>query len=173
MIERKDYEKNANGCEGLTLRVISISLPEPLLQKIERVPPEHGYRGRSEVIRAALRPFLQNLEEERQMRGRVVATLTLRYSHDAAQRITQERHHYSDVIKSLTHTHTASGACLEILLLEGRVERIRSLVDSLRGRDGVQMAHVVYVDAVETPEGQPVHLGRPPSPGGFTPDRSG
>lgn len=134
-------------------RVISIALPPDLLDDLESLQSGDAYKGRSETVRAALRQFMNRLRTEAQASGTINATLTLHYAEDAASRITRVRHSFGDIIRTMVHNHDANGDCLEVLVLHGPAERVRLLVDTLRGREGINLAEAVLVERPPTPEG--------------------
>ncbi|RLM81042.1 ribbon-helix-helix protein, CopG family, partial [Halobellus sp. Atlit-38R] len=45
------------------MTVVSVSMPEELLERIDRFADEHGYTGRSEVVREASRNLLGEFED--------------------------------------------------------------------------------------------------------------
>ena len=45
------------------MTVVSVSMPEALLERIDEFATEHGYTGRSEVIREASRELLGEFED--------------------------------------------------------------------------------------------------------------
>lgn len=132
------------------MRVVSASLPESMVDEVDELAQEQGYSGRSEVFRAALRAFLAKTREEAQYEGEVTATLTLSYVEDAGEEINRRRHRHDPVIKTMMHDHTEEHGCLEVLVLEGRAEGIRSLADDLRGRQGVRSVELVWLPPVDS-----------------------
>ena len=47
------------------MTVVSVSMPEELLERIDEFSDEHGYTGRSEVVRDAARDLLGEFEDAR------------------------------------------------------------------------------------------------------------
>ena len=127
------------------MAVISVSLPDPLLESADRLIAEGGYSGRSELVRACLRDFIA-ANGAAPRAGPRSATVTLVYPEGCERHFSKLRHTYSDVIRTMMHGH-AEGSCMEVFVLEGRGERIQEFADSLRGtRDALQVA-LVYTDA--------------------------
>jgi CopG family transcriptional regulator, nickel-responsive regulator len=135
-------------------RVVSIALPPELLKELEELPSEEAYKGRSETVRAALHMFLNKLRSETKAQGHVSATLTVHYNEEAAPRITRVRHNFSDIIRTMVHNHDLHDDCLEVLVLDGPAERVRLLVDTLRGREGINLAEAVIIERPALPEGE-------------------
>lgn len=122
------------------LRVVSVSLPDSLLQKVDRSAQEHGYKGRSELVRAGIARLFQSFEEEKVLRGNMTCTVTLYYDHDVQSDVARLLHEHQPVIKSLVHNHLSEEECLEQVVLKGPGERIDRLINRLRALAGV---HVV------------------------------
>jgi transcriptional regulator, CopG family len=47
------------------MSVVSVSMPEELLERIDQFADDHGYTGRSEVFREASRNLLEEFEDKR------------------------------------------------------------------------------------------------------------
>jgi CopG family nickel-responsive transcriptional regulator len=47
------------------MSVVSISIPEALLKRIDEFADDHGYSGRSEVVREGTRTLLEEFQERR------------------------------------------------------------------------------------------------------------
>lgn len=124
------------------MAIVSISLPDPVLQKLDAAVEARGFAGRSEAVRASLRDFLKDPVERK---GRRAATLTLVYPEGQERRIAEIKHDHADVVKSMMHNH-AAGHCVEMILVEGDAADIRRLADRLRSRRETVLAEVVFTD---------------------------
>lgn len=127
------------------MAVVSISLPDPLLESADRLIEKRGFGGRSEFVRACVRDFIvANVEPE--VPGERSATVTLVYPEGCERQFTKLRHTFSDVLRTMLHGH-AEDSCMEVFVLEGPAPRIQAFADSLRGtRDALQV-NLVYTDA--------------------------
>lgn len=125
--------------------VISVSLPDTLLEQADTFLHARGYAGRSELVRAAMRDFLtrETSDEETGLRS---ATLTLLYPHGYERKIGEIRHEFTDIVRSMMHGH-ASDLCVEVFVLEGDAARIRRFADLLRAARDTRLVHVVHTDA--------------------------
>ena len=127
------------------MAVVSISLPDPLLESADRLIEKRGFHGRSEFVRACVRDFLA-ANAPADAPGKRSATLTLVYPEGKERQFSAVRHTYGDVIRTMIHGH-AGETCIEVFVLEGKAERLQALADSLRGaRDALQVA-LTYTDA--------------------------
>lgn len=126
------------------MRVVSVSLPEAMVDELDELSEEEPYSGRSEIFRAALRPFLQNRDQEARRSGSTTATLTLCYEEGVSEMVNRRRHEHGDPITTMVHSHISPDRCLEVLVLDGDTEDIRSLADELRGRRGIEQVKLVW-----------------------------
>lgn len=117
--------------------VISISLPEPLLQQLDQAIAREGFSGRSEALRAAVRAWIQR-SRERPAAGRISAVLSLTYPEEAEGEISALLHRSSGLIESMVHTHTPGRHCVTVLVLSGDAARLRELAGALEGRRDVE-----------------------------------
>lgn len=114
---------------GEVVEVVSVSLPADLLADLERVGAERGFKGRSELVRVALRQFAQETPE---LRGHVHGSITISYPHGKEARMSEVRHAFHDVVLSLMHTHCEKETCMDVLLVAGDAARISPLIEALR-----------------------------------------
>ena len=116
-----------------------VSLDETLLGEFDALCEKRGYPNRSEAIRDLIRKSL--VEEEWQDKDtEVAATLTLIYDHhrsDLAQRITAVQHEEHHMVITTLHVHLDHHNCLEVIVLKGKVEMIRSFAERLTSTKGV------------------------------------
>lgn len=146
------------------MEVVSVSLPADLLQDLERVAAARGFRGRSELVRVALRQFAQ---ETPAIEGHLHGSITIAYSHGREARISEVRHVYYDVVLSLMHTHCEAETCMDVLLVGGDAARILELVEALKRQRDVRRCVFVPVHAAE-PAAEPPRSPTNPGPGRFT-----
>jgi CopG family nickel-responsive transcriptional regulator len=124
---------------GKTIR-FGVSLDSELLEKFDRLCEEKCYQTRSEAIRDLIRNTLVQKEWE-DTDKEIAGTLTLVYDHhrsDLAQRLTEMQHDAHNVILSALHVHLDHHNCLEVLVLRGPGETVRTLGQKLISTKGVK-----------------------------------
>jgi len=86
--------------------VISISLPESLLGEVEKKVEKHGYAGRSDLAREALRSFIEEFDVDARLDGEVVATVTavFREGSEAERKINSLRHDHGGCVTDDSHS---------------------------------------------------------------------
>ncbi|GFM37056.1 nickel-responsive transcriptional regulator NikR [Desulfovibrio psychrotolerans] len=124
---------------GQTIR-FGVSLDSDLLEKFDALCDERCYQTRSEAIRDLIRNAL--VEQEWKDEGRELAgTLTLVYDHhksDLSQKLVEIQHDHHHVIITSLHVHLDHDNCLEVLLLKGSGEEVRTLSQKLTSTKGVK-----------------------------------
>jgi CopG family nickel-responsive transcriptional regulator len=122
--------------------VISISLPEDLLAEADRLIRFNGYKGRSELIRTALRQFAQQSQDPG---PHIHGSITISYPEGKEARISEVRHAFHDVVLSLMHTHCKEEVCMDVLIVGGESGRVLALTETLRRMREVTKCHLVQV----------------------------
>lgn len=128
---------------GKTIR-FGVSLDSDLLEKFDALCDEKSYSTRSEAIRDLIRKMLVEQEWEN-AKGEAAGTLTMVYDHHHSgltQKLTEIQHDVHDVVLSTLHCHLDHHNCLEVLVLKGDVETIKSLGQRLISCKGVKHGHL-------------------------------
>ena len=117
------------------MTVVSVSMPESLLARLDAFADEHGYTGRSEVVREAARNLLGEFDDralaERDLMG--VVTVLFDFETSAVEsRMTRLRHEHEDLVSSNVHTHVGDHHCVELFILEGTLAEISTFVGKVR-----------------------------------------
>lgn len=109
------------------MSIVSISLNDIILQEIDKIQKNHGYSGRSEVIRSGLRLLISEYKDTEKISGSINSILLLIHSHDTENIVSDIKHRFEDVTKTQIHNHMEKNKCLEIFVLEGDSERIKEM----------------------------------------------
>ena len=117
------------------MTVVSVSMPESLLERLDQFADEHGYTGRSEVVREASRNLLSEFDDTA-LEGRdLMAVVTVLFDYettDVEGRMIDLRHEYDDLVSSNIHSHVGDHHCMELFVLEGELEEISGFVGRIR-----------------------------------------
>jgi CopG family nickel-responsive transcriptional regulator len=138
------------------MTVVSVSMPESLLDRLDEFADEHGYTGRSEVVREASRNLLSEFEDK-QLEGReLMSTVTVVFDHEtssAEERMMQVRHEHEGLVVSNVHNHVGDHYCMELFVLEGELDDISTFVGKVRATSDVLSVDysVIPIDADEVP----------------------
>ena len=123
----------------------TVSLPDQLMETLDRLCAERGYGNRSEFVRDLLRGELVK-DEWAELRGETVGVLLLVYDHHTrllADKLTDIQHESFRDIAAALHIHLDAHTCLEVVALRGSARRIRTLADSLMSVKGVRYGKLV------------------------------
>lgn len=132
--------------------IISISLSEDLLRRLEQFAKSMGYSSRSEVIRDAVRSMLSEFELSRFEGGRVTATITVisaHERHEVDEKLMRLRHEYDEIVSTNMHIHLGETYCLEVFVAEGEIEKILSFIGRIRAMKDI---HEVKYTVIPLPE---------------------
>ena len=123
------------------MAIVSISLTDALLKRIDSLVSEKGFSSRSEAIRDALRNYLSEYELNKFQEGWITATITAiseHESHEVDEKLTRVRHQHSNIVYSNMHLHLSDNYCLEIFITQGEAVDILDFVSRIRAIQGIQ-----------------------------------
>jgi len=119
-----------------------VSIDESLLSEFDDFIRQRQYTNRSEAIRDLIRKSL--VENEWQSTAHeVIGTLTLVYDHhvpNLSDRLNRLQHEHLQQILLSSHIHLDHHNCLEVLIVRGLPDAIRSLADKIASTRGVKHA---------------------------------
>lgn len=125
------------------MTVISISVPEKLLQKVETSINEQGFANRSEIVRQALRSFITENRSLRELEGEIVASITIIYKRESKKgQISEIQHSFGNIISTFLHSHIDEDHCLEVIVVNGEANTIRKLVEALRTNEQISQIKI-------------------------------
>jgi len=116
-----------------------VSMEEKLLMEFDRFLAKEGYKNRSEAIRGIIRERF--VQEEWEKGATVAGNIMLVYDHhkrELVQKITDVQHNFHECIISTQHVHMDHNNCLEIVVVKGKVEKIRNIHNALKSLSGVK-----------------------------------
>lgn len=124
------------------MSVVSISMPEGLQERIDEFADEHGYSGRSEVVREATRSLLEEFQGHGGDGQAYLCTVTVLFEYRQStvqRRLTELRHEYDTLVSATTHAHVGNRYCMELFVLYGPTEAIAAFVNAVRAVSDVRM----------------------------------
>ena len=117
------------------MSVVSVSMPEELLERIDQFADDHGYTGRSEVFREASRNLLEEFEDKRLENRELMGIVTVVFDYETTnveEKMMNLRHEHEDIVASNFHSHVGGHHCMELFVLEGSLETISTFVGKIR-----------------------------------------
>ncbi len=121
----------------------SVSLPQELLEEMDRKIDANHYVSRSEYVRDMIREKL--VEEKWAGREEVVGVLTIIYDHhqhELAQKMIDIQHTYLINVLCSTHIHLDHHNCLETIVIKGEGIRIEEISNDIAGLKGVKFSRL-------------------------------
>lgn len=127
------------------IKRFGISVDKDLIEEFDEHIKKKGYKNRSEAIRDLIR---DNLVSDSWELGEVevIGTLTIVYDHhkrDLTKVLNEIQHKFHSNIVSVTHVHMDEHNCLEVLIMKGIGEKIKTIADRLIGTKGVKHGKLV------------------------------
>ena len=131
--------------------IISLSLPNELLEELDTIVGGDRNATRSEVIRQAVRMYLTQYNELDKINGNVIATITVLYEKtEQNKELFQLQHEFDDMITAYLHAHLSESSCLEVMVIKGSSKRLRSLIDGLKANKPVKQIKVSIMTTKES-----------------------
>lgn len=124
----------------------TVSLPQNLLDNLDKNITKQGYSSRSELIRDMIREKM--LQEKWDEGGELTGILSLVYDHhhkDLNQKIIDIQHNANVHVVCTTHIHLNHNNCLETIIIQGQSNELRSFTFALSGLKGVSFASLTKI----------------------------
>jgi len=135
--------------------VVSISMPDELEERIDNFAEDHGYTGRSEVVREAVRNLMSEFEDKRLEDRDLMAVVTVMFDFETTsveEKMMHLRHDHEGLVASNFHSHVGDHYCMELFVLEGRLDDISAFVGKIRATQDTLLVDysVLPVDDIST-----------------------
>ena len=115
------------------MSIVSLSIPKPLLEKVDKYIKEQGYANRSEIVRQALRSYMSEAKRLEELKGNITATITIIHQKGAKTgQNTDSQHHFSNVVLTFLHTHIEEGGCIEVIVAKGDAQTMKNFITALK-----------------------------------------
>ena len=121
------------------MSIISLSLPNELLEELDTHLGEDRGATRSEIVRQAVRMYLTQNNELEKIKGNIIATITVLYEKtEQNKELFRLQHEFDDMITAYLHAHLSETDCLEVMVIKGDSDRLRRLIDGLKANKPVK-----------------------------------
>jgi CopG family nickel-responsive transcriptional regulator len=116
-----------------TIPIVAISMPDEDLAKLERLQKEGGFSNRSEVVRHALQSLLAEHRSLEEYSGDVTLVVTMMMGPGGkGGQLNKIQHMHNNLISAMMHAHSRDGACVEIMVVNGKANEARKFVQKVR-----------------------------------------
>lgn len=128
------------------MTIISISIPDNLLEKVDQYIKEQGYQNRSEITRQALRVYISEAKNLAEHKGKIIATITIIYQKGSKRsQIVDTQHQYGDIVLTFLHTHIEEGYCIEVIIAKGDAQTMQTFITALKANKQIQEVKVTLL----------------------------
>jgi len=118
-----------------------ISFEPKLLKLFDKFIKEKGYTNRSEAINDIIRDRLTH-RHENQVAGTMKVIYDQRVGH-YSKNVSNLQHDYHCQIISSMHTYLDHHTCLELIVVKGRIDRVKKLMEKIKNTKGVKKVEVI------------------------------
>ena len=101
------------------MTIVSISLNDEILKEIDKLQESMGFSGRSEIIRAGIRTFVQEEKQKSDLQGKQNAILVVVHLDEYDDEVAGIKHDYEDLIRTHLHNKMDGERCMEMFILDG------------------------------------------------------
>ena len=109
--------------------IVSISMNDEMINQLGKLQKSLGFSGRSEIIRAGIRTFVQEEKQMHDLTGSKNAILTVVHADSHDNEVIMIKHDYEDLIRTHLHSKIDSDRCVEVFVLDGEGKRIESITN--------------------------------------------
>jgi CopG family nickel-responsive transcriptional regulator len=133
------------------MTIISISVPEKLLERVETSIKEEGFANRSEIVRQALRTYIMESRKLKELDGEIAATITMIYERGITKgQISEIQHSFGNIISTFLHTHISEDYCIEVIVVNGQADTIIKLVEAFRTNECINQIKIAILKTPRT-----------------------
>ena len=125
------------------MEIISLSLDETTLEKIEDIQENGSFNGRSELIRKAVENLHQEVMDNQELEGKLNAVIVARHPHSHEQNIAKIAHRYDDVITTQLHSKLDGDNCLEVFHTDGSADKVIDFYNELEGSKNTESVNIL------------------------------
>jgi CopG family transcriptional regulator, nickel-responsive regulator len=107
--------------------IVSLSLPDQMLNAMDEIQESVGFSGRSELVRAAIRLLLEDTRDKSAMTGKSNAVVVVGHASMDEDPVTRLKHSYGDIVKTHIHCRISQEDCIEVFVLAGEGRQISAM----------------------------------------------
>ena len=107
--------------------IVSISLNDTMLHELDMMRHDMGFSGRSELIRAGIRTYIQESKQHNNVKGNHSAVLLVVHADEFDDQVAGITHDYEDLVRTHLHNKIDGDRCIELFVLDGNSKRINQI----------------------------------------------
>jgi CopG family nickel-responsive transcriptional regulator len=125
------------------MEIISLSLDDETLEKIEEIQENSSYNGRSELFRKAIENLHQENSDRESLEGKLNAVIVVRHPHRNEEKISHISHGFDDVVYTQLHSKLDGNNCLEVFHTNGKADRVINFYNELEGSKHTESVNIL------------------------------
>jgi CopG family nickel-responsive transcriptional regulator len=126
--------------------IVSLSLPDQMIQEMDRIQKSGGFAGRSELVRAAIRLLLEDSRKKDALSGHMNAIIVVTHEKLNEAPITRLKHEFEEIVKTHIHNKIGQESCVELFLLEGDGKKVGSMMREFQKEDKLKSVKLVVIE---------------------------
>jgi len=126
--------------------IVSFSIPDELLEELDKTMGSSWHATRSEVVRQALHKFIADYRELEGKDRDIIATITLLNEKSDTSEDLKLQHEFDDIVTQYMHFHVTEKNCLEVMVVKGSSQRFKDLIDGLKANRFVKRLEFFVMD---------------------------
>ncbi len=127
------------------MTIVSVSIPEEMVDEMDTIQKSMGFSGRSELIRAAVRGLIADNREKNGISGEVNAVIVATHDQSNEEAVTRLKHSFEDIVKTHLHNKLSRRSCAELFLVQGDGSKIASMASAFQKDEGMRSVKLVIV----------------------------
>ena len=128
------------------MTIVSLSLPETMINEMDQIQKNGGFAGRSELVRAAIRLLIEDSKDKDTLSGHMNAIVLVTHDESDEAPVTKLKHQFEEIVRTHIHNKISKNNCVELFLLEGDGKRIRTMVREFQKEDKLKSVKLVKIE---------------------------
>lgn len=127
------------------MAIVSLSLPDKMVEAMDEIQKSVGFSGRSELVRAAIRSMLEETRARDAMKGTINAILIVTHDKEDEGAVTGIKHRYEEIVKTQVHNKMTGDDCVELFLVQGQAEKVVEMSKAFQAQHKVKSTKFMAV----------------------------
>jgi CopG family nickel-responsive transcriptional regulator len=116
-----------------------------MIREIDQIQESHGFTGRSELVRAAIRLLIEDSKEKDSISGHTNAVIVVTHEESNEAPITKLKHEFEDIVKTHIHNKVSHSNCVELFLLEGDGKKVTAMAKEFQKEDKMKSVKLLVI----------------------------
>jgi CopG family nickel-responsive transcriptional regulator len=128
-----------------------MSLSTKLLSEFDKRMSKSGYTDRSKALQTAKYSFINENDWKFANKNSGAGAIIMLYDnhiYEQDEKSTQIQHKFKEVIGATTHLHLEDDACLETIMVYGKLKKIKELAKYLSENRGIKSLKIHFVSLI-------------------------